>query len=138
MFYIPVIISGLLFGLGMVLSGMTDPYKVIGFLDITGNWIPDLAFVMGGGLLVFLPSYFLLIKKKAKPELSDKFCVPENNSIDTKLIIGAMFFGLGWGLVGFCPGPVITSLSSGNTTVYLFVICMAIGMSGVHYFQKRL
>lgn len=136
MFYLAVILSGVLFGFGMVLSGMVDPYIVIGFLDISGNWIPDLAFVMGGGLLVFVPSYFFLINNRKSPVIAKEFCVPKSKDIDNKLLLGAMLFGLGWGLVGFCPGPVITSLSSGNITVYLFVLCMALGMYAGQYYQN--
>ncbi|CDT73723.1 hypothetical protein VCR14J2_300045 [Vibrio coralliirubri] len=121
------LLAGLLFGAGMIISGMVDPNKVLGFLDITGDWDISLAFVMGGALLVFAPFYHLVIKKRAKAingEPLDSF----STLIDRKLILGSTAFGLGWGIAGFCPGPAVTSLSGGNPTVWLFVLSMLVGM----------
>ena len=100
-------ISGVLFGSGMIISGMADPNKVIAFLDIFGEWDPSLAFVMGGALLVFTPIYHFVIKKRKTAISGDKFTWSSNNSIDGTLISGAVIFGAGWGLAGFCPGPAV-------------------------------
>ncbi|GAD89373.1 hypothetical protein VHA01S_019_00500 [Vibrio halioticoli NBRC 102217] len=127
MFKIVSLIAGVLFGLGMAVSGMVDPVKVIGFLDVAGNWDPSLAFVMGGALSVFLPVYLLVIKKREKSVLGLSFSLATNNAIDKRLLTGASIFGIGWGLVGICPGPVISSLGSGNIQAVLFVVTMLTG-----------
>jgi uncharacterized membrane protein YedE/YeeE len=127
MYRLVSLFAGLLFGLGMAISGMANPEKVISFLDVAGHWDPSLAFVMGGALLVFLPFYFLVIKKRSKPIAADEFCISTNKAIDKKLITGASIFGLGWGLVGICPGPVISSLGAGNTQAWMFLAAMIIG-----------
>jgi len=119
--------AGLLFGLGLVVSGMVNPGKVIGFLDITGNWDPSLALVMGGGLLVTVPA-FRWVLRMPQPLLEKKFFLPTLSAIDGKLIFGAVLFGLGWGLAGFCPGPALTALVSLDSTVALFVLAMIGGM----------
>lgn len=121
-------LCGLLFGAGMIISDMVDPNKVIGFLNISGDWDPSLMFVMGGGLAVFAPLYHLFIKKRNNSISGDKLALPSNTNIDTNLIVGAVFFGAGWGLAGFCPGPAITSLSAGSTTILCFVASMSVGM----------
>ncbi|WP_299688980.1 YeeE/YedE family protein [uncultured Vibrio sp.] len=122
------LVGGLLFGSGMIISGMVDPNKVLGFLDITGNWDVSLAFVMGGALLVFAPFYHLVIKKRAKAINGESLDSSNNPLIDRKLILGSAVFGLGWGIAGFCPGPVVTSLSGGNPTIWLFMVSMVVGM----------
>ncbi|UJF17469.1 YeeE/YedE family protein [Vibrio sp. SS-MA-C1-2] len=129
MFFITALISGLLFGMGMVISGMVDPINVIGFLDIAGDWKPDLAFVMGGALLVFAPTYLIFIKKQKKPLFSETFNLPISQIIDKKLFIGAALFGIGWGLAGICPGPVASSLSmiGENSDILIFFVMMLIG-----------
>jgi uncharacterized protein len=119
--------SGTLFGLGLAASGMVDPAKVIGFLDVTGDWDPTLAFVMGGALLVTIPT-FRLILKHPHPALADDFELPSNKGLDTRLIGGATLFGVGWGLAGFCPGPSVTALATGLTPVFAFVAAMVAGM----------
>ncbi|CAM4138168.1 YeeE/YedE family protein [Vibrio neonatus] len=129
MFKIVSLIAGVLFGLGMAVSGMVDPVKVIGFLDVAGNWDPSLAFVMGGALSVFLPVYLLVIKKREKSVLGLSFSLATNNAIDKRLLTGASIFGVGWGLVGICPGPVISSLGSGNIQAVLFVVAMLTGFA---------
>ena len=95
--------AGTLFGLGLAISGMVNPAKVIGFLDITGDWDPTLAFVMGGALLVTIPA-FRLILKRSRPVLADKFELPTKKDVDGRLLAGSAIFGVGWGLAGFCPG----------------------------------
>nr|WP_158163422.1 YeeE/YedE family protein [Vibrio mimicus] len=122
------LVAGLLFGLGMVVSGMADPAKVIGFLDVAGAWDPSLMFVMGGALAVFMPAYFLLIKSQAKPVNAKVFCLANNNKIDRRLISGSVIFGLGWGLVGICPGPIVSSLALGNLGAWVFFPAMMVGL----------
>lgn len=113
--------------MGMALSGMIEPQKVIGFLDVAGSWDPSLAFVMGGALMVFMPAYFLLVKPKSKAFNGQELCVPTSKTIDNKLISGAALFGLGWGIAGVCPGPAVASLALGNSGIVLFVASMLLG-----------
>ncbi|ANQ29201.1 YeeE/YedE family protein [Vibrio natriegens] len=126
-FRITALVSGILFGMGMAVSGMIDPAKVVGFLDISGNWDPSLAFVMGGALAVFMPSYFLLIKPRKQSVSGAEMCTPTNTKIDARLLSGAAIFGLGWGLAGICPGPAVASLALGNVSIILFFVAMLAG-----------
>lgn len=119
---------GLLFGIGLILAGMTNPAKVIGFLDITGNWDPSLAFVMGGAILVALFA-FRFAKKRTTNFLGGIMRMPTSDGIDKRLVIGSLLFGLGWGMAGFCPGPAITSMGTGNPKAILFVLAMIAGMA---------
>ncbi|WP_117234030.1 YeeE/YedE family protein [Vibrio maerlii] len=121
------LLSGLLFGLGMAVSGMTDPVNVINFLDFSGNWDPSLAFVMGGAIAVFMPSYFLVIKQRKRALDGEEVCLPTNSVIDKKLLAGASLFGLGWGVSGICPGPALASAFYGNLSIYLFILAMIFG-----------
>lgn len=125
---IVALFSGTLFGLGLTISGMVDPQKVIGFLDVAGNWDPTLAFVMGGALLVAIPA-FRLIFKRSHPVLQGEFEVPTKKELDASLLGGAALFGIGWGLSGFCPGPAVTALASGLLPVFAFVAAMIAGMA---------
>ncbi len=120
--------SGTLFGLGLAVSGMVDPAKVIGFLDIAGDWDPTLAFVMGGALLVTIPAFHLILKRP-HPVLADDFELPTKKEVDVRLLGGATLFGVGWGLAGFCPGPSVTALASGLAPVFAFVAAMFAGMA---------
>ncbi|NUW69700.1 YeeE/YedE family protein [Vibrio coralliilyticus] len=124
---ISALVSGLLFGIGMALSGMTNPENVIGFLDVTGAWNPSLVFVMGGALLIFAPAYHFLIKPQAKALSADVLSLPTKVQLDSKLIYGAALFGVGWGLAGICPGPAITSLAFGNLDIAIFIASMVSG-----------
>lgn len=126
---------GFLFGLGLMLSGMTDPGKVIGFLDVLGNWDPSLAFVMGGAICVGFFA-FALAKKKTTNFLGGALQLPQNKLIDKPLILGSLLFGAGWGLAGFCPGPAVVSMSSGQIKAALFVFFMLIGMFLFEAFEK--
>lgn len=135
-FRIVSLVAGLLFGIGMVVSGMADPSKVIGFLDVTGDWDPSLAFVMGGALIVFMPSYFLLIKPRHKPVVAETFCVTHSNQIDARLVSGACLFGVGWGLAGICPGPAVSSLALGNMGVWVFFSTMMVGLGITNLVMK--
>ena len=120
--------AGALFGLGLAVSGMVDPAKVIGFLDVAGDWDPTLAFVMGGALLVTIPA-FRLIFKRPRPVLADEFELPTKKDLDARLLGGSALFGVGWGLSGFCPGPAVTALATGLTPVFAFVVAMIAGMA---------
>lgn len=135
MFYLVSLVTGLLFGIGMAFSGMMNPEKVIAFLNITGQWDPTLLFVMGGALAVFIPAYFLLVKDRPTPIASGNFCLNNSNTIDPRLIAGAMVFGLGWGLMGVCPGPVISSLLLGNSDSLIFFLSM---IAGIYLFELTL
>ena len=120
------LISGSIFGLGLTISSMTNPDKVLGFLDIFNNWDPSLAFVMGGAIIITAPMLFVLTKNK-NLILSKEIHLPTNKEIDKKLIIGSLIFGAGWGLVGLCPGPAISSLVLIEVPSIIFVILMFIG-----------
>lgn len=120
------LLSGVLFGLGLCVSGMLNPAKVLNFLDVSGHWDPTLAFVMGGAILVAMPA-FLLAKHRAHPLLATSFRMPLSTSIDRSLLAGAMLFGIGWGLAGLCPGPAITALASLQWPVAGFVLAMIAG-----------
>ncbi|HMJ53782.1 MAG TPA: DUF6691 family protein [Polyangiaceae bacterium] len=119
--------AGLVFGLGLGLSGMTQPAKVIGFLDVFGSWDPSLMFVMMGAILVHL-GLTRWIRRRERPLLDTRFHLPTVTRIDTQLIAGSAVFGLGWGLGGFCPGPAIVTLGSGALSAFVFVGAMALGM----------
>lgn len=121
------LLAGLLFGLGLTVSGMTQPQKVIAFLDIFGNWNPALMLVMMGAIGVHALGY-RLIKRRGSPLLADSFRIPEAKSIDRDLILGSAVFGIGWGLGGFCPGPALTSLVTLDLHVLTFVASMVCGM----------
>ncbi len=120
--------AGLLFGLGMALSGMMDPARVTGFLDLAGAWDPSLAFVMGGALAVFMPGYFLLVKPRRLSLLGEPMARVPAPVLDRRLIGGAALFGIGWGLVGICPGPALSLISSGQPMILLFIAAMAAGI----------
>lgn len=120
-------IVGLLFGWGLLLSGMTDPGKVQGFLDLFGAWDPSLALVMGGAILVGVFA-FALAKKRTTTFLGDALHLPASRDIDKRLIAGSLLFGTGWGLAGFCPGPAIVSLGAGQPKAVVFVLAMLAGM----------
>ena len=115
----PALISGILFGLGLTLSGMSDPAKVLGFLNVTGAWVPDLIFVMGGAVVVTLVLTPLVLKRTA-PLLASTFSLPTKQIVDCRLVGGAVLFGVGWGLSGYCPGPGLVSLLYGYQTTLVF------------------
>ena len=117
---------GIIFGIGLVISQMINPAKVLGFLNLFGEWDPSLAFVMIGALIIFSP-LFHLFKNKEKPIFSSSFSISNKKEIDKKLIFGSILFGAGWGLVGLCPGPAITSIALLNVSSAIFVVSMFIG-----------
>ena len=120
-------LGGITFAVGLGISGMTETAYIIGFLDITGNWQPQLIFVMLGPLAINIVFYQWIIKRD-KPLVGDKFFIPTNNIIDKRLVLGAGLFGIGWGLTGLCPGPALTSLISGSLYIFVFVIFMLTGI----------
>lgn len=122
------LVSGGIFGFGLALSGMLNPSKIVGFLDITGNWDPSLLFVMGGGGLVTLISFRFLLNRPA-PVFGGKLVLPTKQDIDPQLLTGAGIFGIGWALGGFCPGPALSSLAYGNEKVFIFVGAMVVGIT---------
>ena len=118
--------SGLIFGLGLTISSMTNPAKVIGFLDILGTWDPSLGFVMGGAILIAAPLLYFFENKKHLILVS-QIALPNKSDINSPLVVGALLFGIGWGMVGFCPGPAISSIALLNPLSLLFVGSMIAG-----------
>ena len=124
----PAAISGVLFGLGLTLSGMSDPAKVLGFLNVTGVWMPDLIFVMGGAVVVtFIVTPWVL--RRQAPLMASAFSLPGKHLLDRRLAGGAMLFGIGWGLSGYCPGPALVSLLYGYESTLIFCLAMFAGMT---------
>ncbi|MDK8464388.1 YeeE/YedE family protein [Marinobacter sp. SS13-12] len=119
--------AGLLFGLGLLVSGMANPEKVLGFLDIAGQWDPSLAFVMAGAILVGLLA-FTVAKKRTLSFLGFDMRLPTSDRLDKRLVVGSVLFGAGWGLAGFCPGPGLVALGAGKTGALVFVVAMIAGM----------
>ncbi|MGH6659941.1 MAG: DUF6691 family protein [Rhodospirillales bacterium] len=122
------LLAGLVFGLGLAVSRLVDPGKVLAFLDVAGRWDPSLALVMASALGVTLIGYRLVLRRPA-PLLAESFGLPTRRDIDARLVGGAALFGVGWGLVGFCPGPALASLAYGRLSSVLFVAAMLLGMA---------
>ena len=122
--------SGVIFGIGLVIAGMTNPAKVMGFLNVFGNWDPSLMFVMGGAIVVSMTAFLLISKKMSAPLFNKEegFSQQLKKNIDSPLVIGSAMFGVGWALVGFCPGPAIAALTQVDGNVFIFFIAMSIGM----------
>jgi uncharacterized membrane protein YedE/YeeE len=125
---ITALAAGAVFGLGLAMSGMLDPARVRGFLDIFGAWDPSLAFVLGGAVTVALAGMAVL-KRLRRPAFDEAFHLPATSPIDRRLVLGSAVFGVGWGMAGFCPGPALASLSLGLAPVALFVVAMLAGMT---------
>lgn len=119
--------AGLVFAIGLAVGGMTDPLKVISFLDFTGAWDPSLAFVMGGAIAVYAPLFRVLSRRQA-PVFDRTFHLPSRRDIDSRLVVGSTLFGIGWGLGGFCPGPALVSLMSFGKSALVFGAAMLAGM----------
>ena len=124
---LPPIASGLLFGMGLAVSGMTDPQRVRGFLDLFGDWDPTLAFVMGGAVLVMAVAWRIQARM-ARPVFAEKFALPDRTDLDPRLLAGAALFGIGWGIAGLCPGPAVASLALSPAHALPFVAAMLVGM----------
>ena len=133
---IPAIVTGVIFGAGLALSDMINPARVLAFLDLFGAWDPTLAFVMGGALIPSAIAY-LLSRRMDEPLFHKYFHIPENRTVDRNLVIGGLLFGVGWGLVGYCPGPAIAGLAFGMWQTGLFVVAMLAGM-WLHRLTARL
>lgn len=118
---------GLIFGLGLIVSGMADPSKVLNFLDLSGDWDPSLAFVMGGAIIVGLFA-FRFASRLQKSLLGEAMRLPTATNLDRRLIAGSLLFGIGWGLGGYCPGPALVSLTMGNPKSIIFIVAMLLGM----------
>ena len=128
--------SGLIFGLGLILSGMANPEKVLGFLDLAGLWDPSLAFVMGGAILVGLVA-FGLARKRTLSFLGFDMKLPTSSRIDKRLMGGSLLFGVGWGIGGFCPGPGLVALGAGEQKAAVFVAAMLAGMAIYEWIERR-
>ena len=122
------LLCGIVFGVGLAMSGMTDTAKVLGFLDVTGQWVPDLAFVMGGAVLVTLVAFRFVLKMQ-HPVLNPRFHLPGTTVIDGRLLGGAAIFGIGWGVYGYCPGPALAALAYIDSQTAMFVVAMLVGMA---------
>lgn len=131
-----VYVSGLVFGGGLLLSGMTRPVKVVAFLNVLGDWDPSLAFVMVGGIGVYALAY-RLVPRLQEPLLGGRWSLPTRQDIDGRLVLGAALFGAGWGLAGVCPGPALTSLPVAGPSIWVFVIAMFAGMGLFQLLERR-
>lgn len=129
-------LAGLLFGAGLAVSGMVNPAKVLGFLDVAGRWDPSLALVLAAAVGVNLAGYRLVLRRSG-PLLGGRFMLPSARDLDTPLIAGAALFGVGWGLVGYCPGPALAALSSGSAKVAVFVLAMIAGSLLARWWSTR-
>jgi len=136
MYYVTALITGLLFGAGLAASDMNNPVRVQGFLDLFGDWDPSLMFVMMGALAVAIPGFQWVLRKRAKPVFGKRFYLASKTVIDRDLVLGSALFGIGWALVGYCPGPAIAALSFGYSDVFIFVIAMMLGAK-IHQFQAK-
>ena len=130
------LLAGLVFGLGLIVSGMADPAKVLGFLDLGGSWDPSLAFVMAGAIAVAAVA-FAVARKRTLSFLGATMKLPTSRDIDRRLVIGSVLFGIGWGVAGFCPGPGLVSLGMGEVKALVFVVAMLLGMGAFELLERR-
>lgn len=130
------LLSGLVFGLGLIVSGMSNPAKVLGFLDLAGAWDPSLALVMGGAIGVAMPAFWLA-RRRGTALLGEPMQLPASRRIDRRLLLGSLAFGAGWGIAGFCPGPALVSLLAGQPKAWLFVGAMLAGMAVFEVLERR-
>jgi uncharacterized membrane protein YedE/YeeE len=136
MVFLTALLAGLLFGLGLILSGMASPAKVLGFLDLAGPWDPSLALVMAGAVGVGLAA-FALARRRAASVLGFEMRLPPTRGIDRRLVVGSLLFGVGWGIAGFCPGPALVALGMGEAKALVFVASMLAGMALFEIFERR-
>ncbi|SDZ48957.1 hypothetical protein SAMN05518669_14410 [Variovorax sp. YR634] len=129
------LLAGLVFGLGLIVSGMANPAKVLGFLDLSGAWDPSLAFVMAGAIAVGMVA-FMLARRRTVSILGAEMRLPSARHIDRRLIAGSLLFGIGWGIAGFCPGPGLVALGMGEVKALVFVAAMLAGMSIFEFFER--
>ena len=130
------LLAGLVFGLGLIVSGMANPAKVLGFLDVTGNWDPSLAFVMGGAIAVGVVA-FAVAGRRTASLLGVEMRLPSARHVDRRLVAGSVLFGIGWGVAGFCPGPGLVSLGMGEVKALVFVAAMLAGMGMFELLERR-
>ena len=135
--FLTALLAGVLFGSGLLISGMLDPANVLGFLDVSGEWRPQLALVMGGAVIVAAPAFFF-VRRNGRNALGDPTELPDRRRIDASLLAGAATFGVGWGLVGICPGPGIALLASRDARAFAFVAAMLAGMLVAHLVRERM
>lgn len=135
--YLTSAVSGAVFALGLIISGMIKPSKVVGFLDFTGPWDPTLAFVMGGALAVVLPSYRTIMRRKA-PVVAQAFDLPKSRDITWQLVVGAVVFGAGWGMTGLCPAAAVAALPALSPNAVTVTLGMAIGIVGMRTIRRTL
>lgn len=136
MTFIAALLAGLVFGLGLIVSGMADPAKVLGFLDLFGHWDPSLAFVMGGAIGVGAVA-FALAGRRSRSLLGEAMRLPQSRQIDRRLVGGSLLFGIGWGIAGFCPGPALVALGTGESKALVFVTTMLLGMGLFEWIERR-
>lgn len=134
---VSALVAGLVFSIGLGLAGMTDPAKVIGFLDVTGDWNPSLMFVMGGAMGTHALLRWAILRRRERPVLAPAFPKLGQSKVDRRLLGGAALFGAGWGLAGYCPGPALTAIGNGTPTVLLFVAAMMGGMLLFRLVERR-
>jgi uncharacterized membrane protein YedE/YeeE len=130
------LLAGLIFGLGLIISGMSNPAKVLGFLDITGAWDPSLALVMAGAIGVGLVAFWLA-RQRTTSLLGVHMALPTARDIDRRLVLGSLLFGMGWGMAGFCPGPALVALGLGEVKAIVFVVAMLLGMALFELLEQR-
>lgn len=130
------LLAGLVFGLGLIVSGMANPAKVLGFLDIAGSWDPSLAFVMGGAIGVGVVAFFVA-RQRTVSFIGAEMKLPTARHIDSRLVIGSVLFGIGWGIGGFCPGPGLVAVGMGEIKALVFVAAMLVGMGAFELFERR-
>ena len=126
--YVTVFLIGALFGLGIMISGMGNPAKVLNFFDLAGTFDPSLIFVMAGALSVAVPGYAVIFRRRQKPVFGETFVLPKAKLIDRKLVGGSAVFGIGWGIAGFCPGAAIPAIGLGHPSAFIFVAAMLVGI----------
>lgn len=130
------LLAGLVFGLGLILSGMADPAKVLGFLDLAGAWDPSLALVMAGAIAIGLVA-FTLAKRRTRSLLGLEMHLPKTSTIDRRLVLGSLMFGIGWGVAGFCPGPALVAFGMGELKAAVFVLAMLAGMGLFEFLERQ-
>ncbi len=136
MIFFASLLAGLVFGLGLIVSGMANPAKVLGFLDLAGAWDPSLAFVMAGAIAVGMAA-FMLARRRTVSLLGAEMRLPSSRHIDRRLVAGSLLFGIGWGVAGLCPGPGLVALGMGEVKALLFVAAMLVGMSVFELLERR-
>jgi hypothetical protein len=134
--YFVVFLTGSLFGLGIIFSGMANPAKVVNFFDLAGTFDPSLIFVMAGALAVTIPGYAMIFRRRAAPVFGDVFVLPKTRLIDVKLVGGSALFGMGWGIAGFCPGAAIPALGLGHASAFIFVAAMLAGIVVARFISR--